>query len=197
MKEIFIDVETTGLSPEVHSIWQIAFIIFVGQEEKERHNLKSSPIPGSKVDDKALKVSGIKKEDFKSFYDSYKTLSMLKTILERYIDPYDKKDKFHFYAYNASFDTQFLRAFFQRQGDKFFGSWFWTPSIDVMSLAGEYLKEDRSSMKDFKQMTVAEKLGIEVDSSRLHDAMYDIELCRKIYEIVGSINQIRSNIERN
>jgi DNA polymerase III subunit epsilon len=36
-------------------------------------------------------------------------------------------------------------------------------------------------MKDFKLSTIAEKLGITVDPSKLHDALYDVELTRESY----------------
>jgi DNA polymerase-3 subunit epsilon len=40
-------------------------------------------------------------------------------------------------------------------------------------------------MENFKQGTVAKALGIEIDESRLHDALYDIQVCKSIYDIVS------------
>lgn len=54
-----------------------------------------------------------------------------------------------------------------------------------MVLATPYLAEKRSEMKDFKQGTVAKALGIQVDDSKLHDALYDIEICKAIFDIVS------------
>lgn len=85
---------------------------------------------------------------------------------------------------NASFDNQFLRAWFLQNGDKYFGSWFWSNCLDIMVLATPYLAEKRSQMENFKQGTVAKTLGIEVDDTKLHDAMYDINVCMAIYNIV-------------
>ena len=53
-----------------------------------------------------------------------------------------------------------------------------------MVLASEYLLEKRVAMPNFKLMSVARAVGIEIDESRLHDAQYDIELTRTIYKIV-------------
>ena len=36
-------------------------------------------------------------------------------------------------------------------------------------------------MENFKLMTVARFLGIEVDESQLHDALYDVKLTKEIY----------------
>ena len=35
-------------------------------------------------------------------------------------------------------------------------------------------------------MTVARQLGMEIDESKLHDAVYDIELTRSVYRIVSN-----------
>lgn len=52
-----------------------------------------------------------------------------------------------------------------QNGDKYFGSWFWSNSIDVMVLATPYLAAKRTEMENFKQGTVAKALGIQVDDS--------------------------------
>lgn len=54
-----------------------------------------------------------------------------------------------------------------------------------MVLATPYLAAKRAEMKDFKQGTVAKTLGIQVDDTKLHDALYDIEICKAIYDIVS------------
>lgn len=107
-------------------------------------------------------------------------------MLSKYVDRYNKQDKFFLAGYNnAHFDNQFLRSWFIQNGDKYFGSWFWSNSIDVMVLATPFLAEKRSQMENFKQGTVAKTLGIEVDDTKLHDALYDIQICKAIYDIVS------------
>ena len=39
-------------------------------------------------------------------------------------------------------------------------------------------------MPDFKQATVAKYLGVNVNDTLLHDANYDLALCREIYNKV-------------
>lgn len=89
---------------------------------------------------------------------------------------------------NAAFDNQFLRGFFLQNNDKFFGSWFWANSMDVMVLATVYLANKRTEMENFKLSTVAETLGVQVDGDSLHNAMYDIELTKAVFDIVTDIN---------
>ncbi len=42
--------------------------------------------------------------------------------------------------------------------------------------------EQRHMMKDFKLHSVAAQFGIELDESKLHDAMYDIYLTYEVYK---------------
>ena len=103
-------------------------------------------------------------------------------ILRSYIDPFDKKDKFFFYAYNSPFDSGFLRSFFTQMGDKFYGSFFWTPDICIMRLVGEKLLEKRAMFENFKLGTVCREVGIPFDETEAHDAMYDIKKTYELYK---------------
>ena len=49
--------------------------------------------------------------------------------------------------------------------------------IDVMQLASEYFK----TRKWLKQSVAAERLKLDFDPSKLHDAEYDIDLCWRIF----------------
>lgn len=98
---------------------------------------------------------------------------------------YNKTDKFFLVGYNnASFDNQFLRGFFLQNGDNYFGSWFWSNSVDVMVLASQYLLAERPLMPNFKLSTVAAQLGVVVSEDKLHDALYDVDLTRDAYHIM-------------
>jgi DNA polymerase-3 subunit epsilon len=102
-------------------------------------------------------------------------------IFGKVVDKYDKHDKMHLYGYNVKFDDDFLRAWFKKLGDDYYGSWFWVPAKCVIVFAAEYLTEERNTMGKFRQGDVALKLGIDYNESELHDAMYDVRICRDIY----------------
>ena len=123
----------------------------------------------------------------KSFSAPKKVFNDLTDELSKHIDKYNPRDKFVLLGYNVGFDAQFLRNFWLKNQDKYFGSWFYYPPLDVMALAFDYIlkNKDRSKMKDFKLMTVAKELGLDVDLEQAHGAMYDINLTRDIYRIVG------------
>lgn len=106
-------------------------------------------------------------------------------MLEKYVDRYCPDQKILLVGYNnRQFDDSVLRSLFVRNGDKFFGSYFWSNTLDVLVLAGEYLQMRRQRMKNFKLATVARELGIEVKEKDFHGALYDVKVTRAIYEIV-------------
>lgn len=183
MKALYFDLETTGVCFWKHGIHQIAGIIEIDGVEKERFEYRVKPNAAALIEDEALAVAGVKRQELDFYCDMKGVYHNLTDLIGRYVDKYDKSDKYFLIGYNnASFDNPFFRAWFKQNGDDYFGSWFWSSSIDVMVLAAEYLKLDRHTMENFQQSTVAKKLGIEIDSNRLHDAVYDVEVCREIYK---------------
>jgi DNA polymerase III subunit epsilon len=182
-KILFYDLETTGTMYWKNGIHQFSGIVCINGEVKETFNFKMKPNPNAIIDDKALEIAGVTRKDLESYpigmNQGYKKFT---DLVAKYVDKFNKQDKFHLCGFNnRSFDDPFLRALFTQCGDNYFGSWFWSDSLDVMVLASEKFKEERSNMKDFKLSTIAEKLGITVDPSKLHDALYDVELTRESY----------------
>ena len=185
MKLLFFDLETTGTLVNKHGIHQMSGFIVIDGEIKEKFNLHVRPNPMAQIDPAALEVAGVTEAQIKAYPPMEQVYAGFVDKLSQYVDRYNKKDKFFLVGYNnASFDNQFLRAWFIQNGDKFFGSWFWANCIDVMVMATPYLADRRAEMENFKQGTVAKTLGIAIDESKLHDALYDIEVCKAIYDIV-------------
>lgn len=186
MKLLFFDLETTGTYPGKHGIHQMSGMIVIDGEIKEKFDFKVRPNPQAEILDEALEVAGVTRDQILAYPPMGEVYhQFVDGILAKYVDRYNKTDKFFLVGYNnASFDNQFLRGFFLQNGDKYFGSWFWANCMDVMVLATPYLAAKRAEMKDFKQGTVAKALGIPVEDEKLHDALYDIEICKAIFDIV-------------
>ena len=186
MKVLFFDLETTGTLVSRHGIHQISGMVVKDGEIREKFNLHVRPNPKAEIVQEALDIAGVTKEKIMEYPPMEEIYRQFVDMLSKYVDKYDRQDKFFLAGYNnASFDNQFLRAWFIQNGDKYFGSWFWSNSIDVMVLATPYLAARRAEMENFKQGTVARSLGIDVDPNRLHDALYDIEICKAIFDIVS------------
>lgn len=184
MKIFNYDLETTGTNPAKNSIHQIAGIIIINGKEKERFEINMVPNPRAVIEPEALAVSNKTVEDVTnnptSFEDGYKKVV---SILSKYVDKYDKKDKFFTLGYNnASFDDKFLRGLFLQNGDNYFGSFFWADPLDVRILAIRQLAKVRSQMENFKLMTVAKQVGVNIDESKLHDAVYDCDITYEVFK---------------
>lgn len=189
MKIFYFDLETTGVNPGRNGIHQISGMVEIDGEIKEEFDFKVKPNPLCIIDDKALEVAGVTKEQIMAYEPMDVVHKKLIDMLGKYVDKFDKTDKFFLAGYNnASFDNQFLRGFFLQNDDAFFGSWFWSNSIDVMVLATQYLLSKRSQMTRFTLSEVASFLGIRVEKDDLHNALYDVKLTRDIYKIITGNN---------
>lgn len=184
-KILFFDLETTGLDDVINGIHQLGGCIEIDGVVVEEFDFKIKPAKHLFIEDEALKVSGITRETIETYESESLVYQKFITMLSKHINKFDKQDKAFLSGWNnIHFDNRFLREFFIRQGDKFFGSWFWSNSIDVMVLASEYLKHERPDMPNFKLVTVARELLPEIDESKAHDANYDIEMTRGIYKFI-------------
>jgi len=185
MKILFFDLETTGVDCTKNGIHQISGEIVIDGETKETFNLKVQPHPDAIIEKEALDVAGVTKEQIMAYPPMAEIYSQFVAMLAKHVDKFNKADKFFLAGYNnASFDNQFLREFFARNNDKYFGSWFWSNSIDVMVLASQDLLEKREGMANFKLVSVAKEYGLVVSEEKLHDANYDIYLTKSIYELI-------------
>ena len=188
MKLVFFDLETTGTNPGKHGIHQISGQIVIDGVIKETFDFHVQPNPKALIEDEALKVGNVTREQILAYPPMQQVYQKFVSMLGKYVDKFNKKDKFFLVGYNnAAFDNQFLRGFFLQNGDVYFGSWFWANSIDVMVLASAYLATRRPDMENFKLSTVARTLGVDVQNESLHDAMYDIELTKAVFDIITKI----------
>lgn len=141
MKLLFFDLETTGVNPGKNGIHQISGEIVIDGVSKEQFDFHVQPNPRAIIEDEALKVAGVTREQVLAYPPMRQVYSEFVAMLEKYVDKYNKKDKFFLVGYNnAAFDNQFLRGFFLQNGDQYFGSWFWSNTIDVMVLASHTLR---------------------------------------------------------
>ena len=134
MKLLWIDTETTGLNKEKCDIIQIAGIVVIDGEEKERFNFHCQPINYENIEQNALDKTGLTIEKIKTFPNTQETYRKFKELLCKYIDPYNKEDKFYIAGHNVKFDLEFIQSFFNKMGDKYCMSFFKHFVVDLMSL---------------------------------------------------------------
>jgi|WetSurMetagenome_2_1015567.scaffolds.fasta_scaffold05374_6 DNA polymerase III subunit epsilon len=187
MKLVYIDTETTGTDTKHCAITQLAGTI-LADGKSEDFNFFMKPFESALITDEALIVQKKTKEEIMSYPSDKKVFVDFTALLGKYVDRYEKSDKFFFIGYNSRFDSDMIRNWFERNGDKYYGSWFWMPDIDVMALAARALMNVRSTLPNFRLETVAKYLfpnDLEIKNPEFHDARYDILMTRKIMQIVG------------
>ena len=184
MKLIYIDVETTGIPCPQSGLIQLAGAIEIDDAKPVFFQYDIQPFPSDEIVEEALQVNGITREDMDAFTEPAAAYRDFIRLLDTYIDKYNRSDKFHFIGYNAMFDSDHVRAWFEKNDNVFFGSYFFFPPIDVMGMAAVHFMEQRADMQDFKLLTVARALGLKVDETKLHDAKYDIALTRQMFQVL-------------
>lgn len=186
VKLCYIDTETTGLDAKRHGIIQLAAIMEIDGEEVSTFSEKMRPASSCSADPSALEISGNTVEMIKAYRPEAEVYRDFVEWLGRFVGKFDRLDKAFFCGYNSSFDVEFVRAFFDRNGDKYFGSWFWSGSVDVMGAALWSLRDQRPMLENFKLGTVAKRvLGTRfaelTADAGLHDALADIRLTRELH----------------
>lgn len=178
MKKVFLDLETTGVTPGKHGVIEIGAIIEANGEEKRfAHRVK--PFSTDEIDDSALEIQGVSRESIQAFPEPPEVYLRFIRFLDMIVNKYDRKDKAFLIGYNVTFDQSHLRAWFEKNGNQYFGSYFWFPAIDVAILAAHYLGEKRDELPDFKLGTVCRHFGIDLENA--HTAAADIEATRELY----------------
>lgn len=188
MKKFFIDVETTGVDDSIHAMVQFSGVVEIDGEEVEKVNLLSSPFPGDMVSKEALGVIGKTIDELREYPKPTEAYNSLISVMDKYVDRYERGDKFYFIGYNSRFDEGFVRSWMKKNNDPYFGSWFHWPAIDVSNLAAIHFMHNGGRPDSFKLMKVAASLGIEVNEDEAHDAMYDIVITKKMYELLTKRN---------
>lgn len=194
VKYFHCDLETTGTDKNRHGILQIAGCIEIDNEIKEDFEWFVKPYPDQEIDPEALAVNNIKLEDIENFMDPKVCLFEIKRLCEKYVNFWDKTDKFFFVGYNAKFDYDFFREFFikgsitdkERQFGNGFGNYFWVPPLDVMMLVAITLHKNRGdyNLPNFKLMSVAKLFNLVPENAEFHDAKFDIEITRKLFKLL-------------
>lgn len=184
LKLCFIDTETTGLDRSKNNIFQISAKITDpdAKEVIDQLNLRFVPHSLEYVELEALEKTGCTLEELGSFpLSSSQAFKQFTDWLATHVDRFDQKDKLQFLAYNAQFDVEFVRQWFLKNGDNYFGSFFWNPAICVMQAAAWFVQSVRPALPNFKLGTICKCAELGWDEDSAHDADYDVAKTVELY----------------
>lgn len=179
-KLVYIDTETTGTSPEAHSIVQIAAIFEVDGKEVGTFESKVRPLPNRLFDEGALKVHGYTREEMATFPEPSEVLNRLTIAFGRHIILSDRSDVFTPVGYRVTFDVSFLIDWMATiTGNKFA---FWkmmTPyAVDALAFILHLRAIGRVAWPKYRLTDVCRHLGIPLEEA--HDAMADVRATRAL-----------------
>ncbi len=182
IKIIFIDTETGGVNANKSALIQLSGIIEVDGTEKEKFNFYIKPFKNSEVNEKALEVQGriLEELETEKYIDESIIYKKFLEILDKYIDKYDKNDKFIVAGYNVKFDIDILKALFERNNNKFLFSYFNSSMLDplysvrLLQVAGIL-----PVLENNKLETWCKYFNIEL---KAHDSLQDITATKKLIE---------------
>lgn len=181
-KAFYFDVETTGLNPWKQDIIQLAFIIEIDGEVKEKKCLYIAPFAPENATDEALKINGYTLDEVKKFPPPLEAHKELCDTLGKYVNKFNKNDKFHPIGYNVKFDVGFLQSFFKKCEDKYYGSWFNWRLVDPIYRIHELAYEGKLDLPNHKLETVCKHFDIPIQA---HDAISDINATRELRYVLA------------
>ena len=180
-KIAWIDGETTGLDPLQNDLLTFSVIIEIDGQIKEKINLEMQPFNYKSITDEALRINGISIEQIKKFPTPHEAHKKLVALFEKYVDRYNKTDKFIPAGYNVSFDVDFLFKLFQKCGDPYCGSYIDYHKLDIASLVLFFKIQGLFDFDGFKLSEVCKALDIDLNA---HKSTDDIIATRKVYHIL-------------
>ena len=135
-KLLFLDTETTGLDPKRHDVIQIAGVIedTCRTFEPVQFEINMQPFDYESISKEALAANNTTIEQLQTYQTPKEGIKQLIGIFDKFIDRYNKEDKFVVVGYRTQFDVDFLRETFAKAGEKYFGSYISGYSIDVYEL---------------------------------------------------------------
>jgi DNA polymerase-3 subunit epsilon len=189
MKFLWFDTETTGTDPKKNGIIQLSGMIVVGGVEKDEFDFRCNVHPNDEIEQGALDVNGKTREEIASFDDPKTVYSMVAALFDKYIDRYDKQDKFFAAGQNVGFDVEFTNEFFKKNGNNpYFFSYVHSSKFDTLNLAMqvELKLGKRVFFPNYKLESLCKCMGVKLDDA--HDALADIRatrlLAKKMWNII-------------
>lgn len=115
-KLFFYDLETTGTNPGRHGIHQISGEIVIDGKTVETFDFKVQPNPKAQIEDAALAVGGVTREQIMAYPPMGQVYTQLVAMLGKYVNKFDTTaGKLH----DASFDIFVTKAVFDFIMSKF------------------------------------------------------------------------------
>ena len=185
-KILWLDLETTGTDSRVNSITEIA-AIYKDLDNPETEDIFHEYVHYASYPDdydEVAKITGLTPEILAAKGITEKQCyQRFITYLTDKVNRFDRGDKIIIAGFNVkSFDSQFIRQLWNRNDDRYFGSYFESICIDVMSTVAEAKLDGKiAGIPNNKLSTVCQFFGIEFEA---HSALADVKATIELYETI-------------
>ena len=181
-KILFIDILSTGMSPDNCGIYRIGGIYTEDGVEKKVIDLKMCPPINARISQQSLWIGGESRSSLISYPDEKRVFARFCEWLDTIVSVRKADDKLYLAGYNsAAFDMPFLREYFNRCGSNDFRNYFHVQCIDIMSISAMALMNERGRMQDFMMDSVAAHLGIHTFPGDKYDCISNARTALDIY----------------
>lgn len=190
---LFFDTETTGLNPDTDSVIQIAAQYYQNGRKVSEFETKVAPYRkstglGALATNKTTPAQMLQYPNPQSACDQF--VAYITSL-----PGFNKWNKIIPAAHNATFDIRFLQNFLTVHGYRGWEDIFSHRVVDTAPIARFLIDAGAIDSKSASLGTVAEALGIERDEEKQHEAMYDTELCAKLYYTMIELVKGNLNLE--
>lgn len=171
---LFIDCESTGLSPDHHAMVELSAIAIINGEFCGQKTIRIRPHDGAKIDIDALKINRFTVDQINSFDDPQVGLREFISFVDSF------ECKFRLAGHNIGFDRRFLYKTMCRHG--FYSDYisrFRSDYVCTYEMAKKIGKK-KLKVESFKLGTLCNELDISLKNA--HSAADDIRATYELYE---------------
>ena len=188
MKVCYLDVETTGIDAVKYDIIQLAMILEIDGKVEKTFCFDIKAVDPTVYDRRALNVHNTSVEALSEGYEPLDVHKSLVTLLDKYVDRYNKADKFFLAGYNTRFDAEHLSNFFRKCDDKYYGSYFNWQLVDGMSMVYNLVYMGALSLPNYQLGEVCKHFGIPLKDK--HNALADLKATKLLIHKLTDIFKI-------
>lgn len=194
-KICWADVETTGFDPVKQDVIQLGIIIEIDNKIVDKKMLYCQPFHWDNISPKALEINNTTMEQIKDFPLPQEAYKEVVELFDKYINKYDKEDKFLLAGQNVKFDKKMMNGWFRKNENSYFYSYFHKDNMDLMFLSETLKANDLLRTPNIKLGTICDYYQIPLDA---HDALNDIVATRECFlKGIGALKQIGYKIKRS
>lgn len=157
MKYAYIAQKITGGNSKENGMFQLGIIIEQDNKIVDKFFYYFKPHQDIKYDEKFLKLyekQGITMDAIMNRTETEQFVyEKLINFLGKYVNRFNGKDRLFFVGYNVCSSFEFFKELSKRNNDNLL-KYFWSNPLDLMTLAGEFFKQERACFDNFSFRTV-------------------------------------------